>query len=363
MAILWMDGFNHYRDFKGDLSPYISQGEQYGYDDVTGLYEEVHDYTTVIYDGEDNRTYVMGDKNYDHMDFSLNNEQTVIVGWHAYLGAGWTAYPMLRFRDSVNGATQITLDGSLGRRLQVWRGDGDSGTLLGTSTAGLSLPWHWVFIEVKVHIDNSPNGYVEVRVDGETVIDVSGVDTANTVALYTDQLYWGYMERMSVNNLYVTDGEVDTPKTDADGFLGPIQIVTLMPNGDNSPNQWTRSAGTENWENVDEKKSTNPDTTYNYTGTTGNVDSYTFSDLSTAGGTWTVLAVDSIIRAQRADAVSAESITVTTGSQTPVSNNVTEVEGAGNYWNYFHNIYEYSSGTTDWTETTVNALTVDVEYD
>ena len=325
-----MDSFDHYFDFNGDNPPtYKSEGRQYGWTDTSGLYEHVYNYNTIIHDALESgtgRAFKLDSKNYtDATKDDFPDTDTIVIGFHAYCGASWTGYPILRISDKY-GFTQITLSGTSGRRLQVFRGEDNSAHLLGRAGVGTALHHHWQFIEMKVHFDFN-NGYIKVKVNGDTVINETGIRTTTSAyEWYMNKIQFGKLQTMWIDNFYITDGEIDTPKTDSEGFLGPISIQNLMPNGNNGPNQWTTFGSVNAWENVDDKGSQNStlDNTYNYTGTTGDTESYTFEDLPTAGGTWSVIALQSAVRTQKVDDVDTEHLDITTGSNVSNDNIITE---------------------------------------
>lgn len=155
--------------------------------------------------------------------------------------------------------------------LQIRRGT----TVLATSTFAFAVNIYY-YLEVKFTI-NDTTGSVEVRKNGETssFVSVSGADTQNggtaswsRITLDSDSFF---------DDLYVCD----TNGTTNNNFLGDCRVDTLYPNGNGNSSQFTGSDGnsTDNYLLVDE---TTPDydTTYVESSTSGNKDTYTFTDLS-----------------------------------------------------------------------------------
>lgn len=209
----------------------------------------------------------------------LGNQSTWIVGHAAKMMGGNES--VATFWDGTTCKIQVTtnLDGTLRVNNGAW-------TLLGTS---LAIPFNvWIFIEVKVVIHASA-GSVEIRVNGDTLLSISGVVTSSAGNAYANLIGVGQPSGQSDPSVSAADGQLHTDWYMCDGtgttnndFLGDCVVECLLPTGAGAESQWTPSAGS-NYENVDEALA-NGDTDYNKSNTVGQVDTYAMADLVSATG-------------------------------------------------------------------------------
>ena len=188
---------------------------------------------------------------------------------------------------SDNGATihlSLTWSTSPGGRLQIRRFD----TLLAQSDPALVMyEFTWYYIEVQATLGDGTSGSVEVRVNEETWISATGIDTKNggTKTVF-DSVYFNGPANVSQLNrfddIYITNGAGSAP---TNGFLGDVKVETLRPNGNGNVSQFTGSDGnsTDNYLLVDESTYSNGD--YVHSSNSGDRDLYTFTDLAATAGT------------------------------------------------------------------------------
>lgn len=261
-------------------------------------------------------------------------------------------------RINEGATTHLTVDylGGPGT-LRVIRG---TSTVLETSTASLSPSPNWNWIEFKWTIHDTTGAY-ELRLNGATVASGSGVDTQNggTAA-------WDNFEIESLNgsvdshvdDLYLLDsassGVTGAPNND---FLGDIRIDTLHPDGNGNSSQLTGqdADSTNNYLNVDDSPGPDDDTTYNESATVSDQDTYTLDNMPAAAQD-DILAIQVNLVAKHNDAGPRSMRTVirdggtdyygTTTSLGATYDGITQIEEGDNP----------GGGTTQWTETNVNAL-------
>jgi hypothetical protein len=193
-------------------------------------------------------------------------------------------------------------------------------TSLGASAAGAITAGVWQYVEFKLAIDDT-NGGVWVRVNGADVLRLGayavspvtldtrngGVSAAIQSVIYTDVNFvngnhW-------IDDIYVCDLTGPAPYND---FLGPVNVIELLPNAAGASAQWTPSAGT-NHEAVDDPNIQDGDTTYVESGTAGHRDLYNLTTATVSS----VLAVKTIAVARRTDAGPTElELSVRSGSTT-----------------------------------------------
>jgi hypothetical protein len=161
---------------------------------------------------------------------------------------------------------------------------GPTNTVLGTYAYPGSATWKYVEVKVKVH---DTAGTVEVRVDGTTVINVTGADTRNNNAACTGLVNcvgWVYPNvgggaTYWLDDIYILNEQGSSPFND---FLGDVTISYLQPNGVGSQTDWTPSAGlVPNWDMVSDLVGSGAPiiTDFNITSVTNNKDLYVVENL------------------------------------------------------------------------------------
>lgn len=231
-----------------------------------------------------------------------------------------------------------------------------SGGLITQTDPGADLPNVWNYFELRILFD-SVAGEVEMRINGETVIDVAGVNTRNGGTGVCDTFEYhgtggGQLFNQTVDDVYVTDTAGVAPY---DGFLGDVAIEYLLPNGIGTHSDFTASPAVDNYLNVDEADY-DGDTTHNQSATDTNRDTYEFDDLAAAGGLIRGVQLSAIVR----HSGGAENVQLT------ALVNATEYDGTtqaapGGYGPLFE-IWDQSPDTaTDWTIAEVNASEFGIE--
>ncbi len=183
---------------------------------------------------------------------------------------------LMQLRDGT--APQITLNDNAGI-LEVRRGD-YNGTLLGAASLAISTNvWHQ--IEVKAVINNSA-GSVLIKVDGVTLIDISGADTQATANAYANGISfeaYGMHRRFGLSDLVV----MDTSGSYCNDLLGSIIVELKSPTGDGYYHDFVPLTGSDNYAMVDDLPP-DDDTSYN-TGSVGDRDTFTFDDIANVSAT------------------------------------------------------------------------------
>lgn len=278
--------------------------------------------------------------------FALRNNGT------AFGGANTTGFVLY---DEGFLQPQLTFTISTDGTLNVKRA-GPTGTLLGSSAAGLMVLNQWQYVEVQATI-NASTGTVLVRVNGTTVINLTAQNTkGSTVSTNVGCLVGSLMSSGTgaaslIDDLYVCSGV-------GDSFYGDCRVDTLYPNGNGSTNAWTGSDGdsTNNYLLVDEVGA--PDTSdYVASSTSGQQDLYTLTDLAIS--TQAIFAVQPTVYAAKTDATARQ-------IQLLTRRNATTAQAAQTLDNLTI-ISPLNVLTTDpetsaaWTPTNVNALQAGVQ--
>ena len=162
--------------------------------------------------------------------------------------------------------------------LEVKRGP----TVLATSPKALKIN-RWYYVELQVFIDDS-NGSYDLRVNEETILSGSNVDTKHSALSTCDQICFSAGYATGFNNCYIQDIYLlDNNGTFNNSFLGDIRVDCLYPNGNGSSSQFIGSDGnsTDNYLLVNEA-TLNEDTSYVESSTVNDIDLYQMDSMSSS---------------------------------------------------------------------------------
>jgi hypothetical protein len=324
MALLWMDGFDHY-----------SAGAQ-----SQRMYESGSIWTmntSFPRTGSQCATPYYSEPGLEK--FLGVNAAVLIVGVACYRDD--MSYPSawvvaLRFKDSAT--EQCRLERGPAGRLRFY----GNNTLLAESADNVYPLRSWHYLEVKVVL-GAPGSF-EVRINGRTVLSGSG-RTTSTANNYANWVGLRGQAQDYIDDLYICD---NTGTQNAD-FLGDVKVVTILPNADGSNTGWTPSSGTAHYAVVDEAPA-NDDTDYLYTSTVGATDTENFQDVSLTGS---ILGVLQLACLRKDDAGSREAALICRSGGS-------DYEGPqvalGNSYTYLKQLRESDPATgVAWTVTGLNA--------
>jgi len=288
MALLFWDSFDHYA-YANILEKYVSKSA-------------IHTMGAFGRNGTDGLRLLCNALNDGFVRGPIKGyPDTVIVGLGLYVeeatGLPFMDRCVLDLMDAHEYQVEIHLspDGAL----RAYRAK--HGTLIGQSDPGLIHEGVYYYIETKVVIDNVA-GSVEVKINGDTVIDESGIDTQGSANSWVSQFGLGgdgyhtsQVVYFRIDDVYVCDDS----GAYCNDFLGDTRLCMLLPEGVGAHADWTPTAGA-NWQNVDENPPTG-DTDYNHTLTATDRDSFEMEDLP-GGISGTVHAVCAVINSRKDDA-------------------------------------------------------------
>lgn len=339
MAILFMESFDHY------TSPSLPA--------VHGKWSQTRNSGGIsLITGRFGQAWYGFESRWTRKDFP-NNYTTWIAGCaFAYAGGGDTT-EFITFAEQSSSISHVCLRWNpVNNHLEVMRNSHSSPTILGYYPWTPSLYPTWYFIEMKATCDDT-TGSVEVRIDGATVINLTGVDTKNGGAGVFNRLVLGNAEFSSddnnavIDDLYLLDNSGGSPTND---FLGDCRVEVILPNGNGNSSQFvgSDSDSTDNYLLVDDA-SPDDDTTYVESATVGNKDTYAYNDLVVTTGT--VYGVQILPYARKSDAGTRKFCTVTRLSGTEVDS---ADQTLSTTYNYFPVVQEAKPGGGVWTIADVN---------
>jgi hypothetical protein len=285
MALLFMDGFDHYAS--ADLllkwtamsNASISAGSgrrsssslQFGGGGGTGSKVVPASGTTAL----------------GGVAFRINTLSSVvnILGFHN------TAANQDHLRVTLNTTGALSVCRVTGSGL-----NGGSNTVLGTTAAGLIVGGAYNYIELKGVLHASA-GTVQLRVNGATVLNLTGQVTTQGTLVW-DRIWVsnsGAGSGADCDDLWVCDGTGAAPWND---LLGDCRVDARVPTAAGATTGWTPSTGA-NWAAVDDA-APNGDTDYVAATTVGLTDTYTIQDAPVVGAT--IYGVQHCVNLKKSDA-------------------------------------------------------------
>jgi hypothetical protein len=328
MALLWLEGFEQY-GAEGATGSALQTELLKVYSTAPSIYAEIaagrHGGRCLEMSGYNSNVVLEGD---------LDTSYTTLICGFAFRVPVHTSGRYLFSWRTAAGVHQAGLWLDDWNRLSVTRYT----TIIGTTIEKI-VPNRWYYIEWKHTFDNT-SGSFEVRLNGETVIQESGMDT----------YYNGYPSRFrfysmdpegSYDDFYVCD----TSGTAFNDFLGPAQIETLLATSDSTA-EWSPSSGTDHYALIDDMPDDSTGT-YVESDTTSDEDLFGYANTTLD----TVSAVQVRTRARNQDATQYDLVTLCdTGTAVTDTNTVTSTSYSTFEW-----ILETAPGGGSWSATTFNA--------
>lgn len=255
MAIKYMDGFEQYvnntpldasAEYVAHLTACSSSNNSYRWTGVIG--------GTAITPYIDNVNYRTPQTNSAclslyrsavSMVFPAN--ESLILGF-GYRSDGTLAGDnFLIFHNSLtNDNSASGLHFRLGADGTIYAFNENSNTTIASSVTGVMSAYSWVYIELKISF-SATTGSIDLRVNGNSVISVSGVNTLCGLASVSVLNLAG--SGVVVN--YFDDFYIcDTTGSVNNDFLGPLSVYTLFPTANGSTNDFTPVGAATNWQAV-----------------------------------------------------------------------------------------------------------------
>ena len=180
--------------------------------------------------------------------------------------------------DSLNVLGSVTFNPA-DQKMSVYIGN--QTTKIGTSTVQLQYD-RWYLIEFHVILDPS-SGSFEFKIDGQSQFTFNGATTPSSTTAS-----WFYLTgekkdgTLSTSSWYWADDIIinDTTGTSNNSWPNGAKVILLLPTGRGGSTQWEKYAGLDNYYNVSQYPTLDPDK-YVYTDHTGKLDLYALQDLST----------------------------------------------------------------------------------
>lgn len=240
MALLWIDGFDHYRDTDGNLAGLLN-----------GAYVEGSQAASYTTDGLVGGCYTrtMTQTAQSAILKALPSTYTSLgVGFH-YFNSARTRSACIVTLTNNTGATALTsLVQNIDGTLSIVSGN-TNGTVRATTSMILDLN-EWYHIEFFAE-HNGSSSTAEVRINGQTAATYSG--TLTSTAIGGVRLGWtfgtitGTTSTSKYDNFYIWD----TSGTENNTWIGEKNVYTLTPNGDTAQADWALSGGSDGYDLID----------------------------------------------------------------------------------------------------------------
>jgi hypothetical protein len=279
---------------------------------------------------------------------TLDSRATWIVGFSMAISAApIQTWVFAKWADA--GITQVDFRLNTDGTISATRG----GVLLGTTTFALSGP-NTYYIELKVTVDPSA-GVVVIKVNESTKLNLTGQNTRATTNSTANNFAIGKVISLGTNNPSITVDHDDLYICDTSGsvnndFIGDVRVQAILPDGAGSTTQWTPNGAGSNYQCVDESDP-NDDTDYVSSANAGDVDTYSFSNVTPTTGT--VAGVQWLGCARKDDAgVRTIAPAIRSGGTNYFGGN----QNIGTSYTYYLEVLETNPDTTGaWTISEVNA--------
>lgn len=357
MALLWIDGFDHYAANGGTLQSLAGIGGNYNVD--------VNVWTAATMPVLGGLGLRENQSNTDPSGFNhplpstYGTGNTIGMGAHIYVNSyvnsdvsrGQSIFHLL----SAAGVGIIYLNMLSSGQLQVRAGSviGSSLADSGTNLLSQDVAYH---IEMKVGLHAS-TGTIEVRVNGVVWINATGLNTLQSqtvgqVGLGAGNYASGQSVDMYWDNFYIWDG---TGSVNND-FVGECVVETLFPNADTADADWTKSSGSDGYNLINDV----PANISNYieAANVGDESIFECTNLSTTA--YSIKGVMAAVNAQKTTAgASTIEIGVETNNVQSMSAGQALTQGSLTYRNH---VVQLNPDTgVAWTPSEVNAIQVVVD--
>lgn len=339
MSLLFMEGFDHYDNIAAvkNSSKWASVGGSYPYSVDSGR----------------NGGRGLEASNSNGYAYALLNttDDTLVFGAALYINSRGSTNYLTSFYYTIQNslAQNLCYLAMTGTNFQadMFALKNGAETILATFDVPVAT---WLYIETKIYFHASA-GTAIIKVNGVEVVNETGLDTLGGE---TDAIPYRFALLNSSNSNANTISDdiyvCDTLGSSNNDFLGDVVIKTLVPEADSAV-AFTRSAGANNYENIDDTPYADG-TTYNYSSTPTDKDLFTFSDLAISPSAIHGVSVEAKARKVTPGLVSV-GLHLNTGANL---NDLGAYAYIDETFRYVSKLSEYQTGTTPWDASAVNAL-------
>lgn len=348
MALLWMDGFDHYGSgASGRLAM------------LDGVWAEIS--SAFLPDVSNPRT---GTYSLRALSTGINTNRRVLGGAKTVVGLGaaffLSALPgsndslrVFDFRDASN-VVQVSLYIQSTGTIVAYRGT--TATLLGTTASPAIVAGAFQHVEARILFSQTV-GTIEVRVNGVTVLNLTGLDTVASALVECSQVSVGG----SLSNIGNITQDIDDAfawddtGVSVNDFQGDRRVRTTFPDADTAVADWTAEGAASGYDCINDAA---PDEDATYIAAAPLVGSpatpllseFGLQNLSNVGS---IAAVQTYIRMRKTEAGDANVTASMLSGSSASDGGDRAITEAYTYW---MDVHELNPGTGNpWSETTFNA--------
>ena len=262
MALLWIDGFEGY-GAPGAINSSLVSARGY-----TGVSSSIYVVVGKMLGYGFRNNYYYASPASMFITPALTTDSTLITGCAFLFSSAGNNTASINLYDNATLGIGATLNPTAPSSLTVKLG----GTTIATYSSFTMRDNEWYYMELKVFC-HPTSGTVEVRIDGVTVISLTGINTQAGANTYHNKVSLVGAQYNYFDDFYICDGSGTT----VNNFQGVCKVIGLLPNADTGTIQWTPSTGTTHYNLVDSNPANATD--YVYSSTQTNTDLYTYPDL------------------------------------------------------------------------------------
>lgn len=277
-----------------------------------------------------------------HADFAINavtaaTELTVLINFFAGVDLDTSSNPLLALRGT--GIADIHWQLSMGMNGAIFlRGAGITGFAQYLIT-GAIVPQAWNTLEVQINAVDS--GTAIIRVNGNEVLNVSGVDFYNASYVRTWLSVYGLNDTSIVDEFIIMD---DSGATFND-FIGDFRIDVDVPAADATPVDWTLNTGSDDYAAVDDALGAYDDASTYLESTSAAEDSFMDHGAAANAGIITTVLFCALCSRVVDTGAAPEQFTHVVDSGGTVATGATHAPDSTNYW-FFTDVFEVDPDTT-----------------
>lgn len=235
MALLWFDGFDHYRSTDGEVT---TAGGVYTIQSSSRMGS-----VSTGFNGRGLQGTGLSQGEVRGPTFTFTGRSLVGAGCRYRKDGTSTGVPgpiLYRAGSSTVFAVWTANDGA------IFIQQGSNGSILETTGTGEITAGDWVHFEVRAEITGA-NTDVEVRYNGATILTTTFAhSTPFTAVSFSNKRNSGLSAltgNCTIDDIYVWDGSGDVNNS----WLGERSVYTLLPDGDGSLTDWDLSTGSDGY--------------------------------------------------------------------------------------------------------------------
>ena len=263
-------------------------------------------------------------------------------------------YGLRQFNNST-GLLMGRVKVNTSQQIEIYDADG---TLQDTSTE-IVTPNVYFGVQIKL-VAHATTGSIEVWVDGVQYAIATSIDTMPSSGnQYVTQVIWGVVKNgdstQRIDDLALWDDAGSNWNTWTTGK--DLAIETRRCDAVGNLSQWTKSAGSNNFENVDETPDHDADGTYNYDSVPGNADRINIEALSLTPDAIYNVRTRAVVRKTDAGPALAK-----IGVYSSTTEDVSAPQGLSTDYTFLHHDNEINpADAAAWEKADIDALQVQYE--